>query len=340
MVKYSVIVPVFNRPEEIEELLKSLKEQSYTNFEIIVIEDGSAETCEGIVKQYANDLDIKYYYKNNSGPGDSRNVGMSKASGQYLIFFDSDCIIPPDYFERVENYLASDRLDAFGGPDNAHISFTGIQKAINYAMTSVITTGGVRGKKNKLDNFQPRSFNMGISRNVYEKVGGFCNIHPGEDPDLSYRIMDAGFKVGLIKEAFVYHKRRIDFSKFVKQVYKFGVVRGILIKWYPDKFKITYTFPTLFLLFSLLLIVLSVSFSVIYSTPLLLIAVVIFIDALAKTKKLCISLLAIVASFIQLYCYGYGFLRSAVNVLILKKDERKVFSKFFFNGKETVSDKQ
>lgn len=330
MVKYSVIVPVFNRPDEMDELLKSLKKQSYSNFEIIIIEDGSTETCDEIAKLYSNELDIKYYYKDNSGPGDSRNTGMTMASGQYFIFFDSDCIIPPRYFEIVENYLSTDRLDAFGGPDNAHKSFTNIQKAINYSMTSVITTGGVRGKKNKMDNFQPRSFNMGINRKVYEKIGGFSNIHPGEDPDLSYRIMNDGFKIGLIKEAFVYHKRRIDFSKFVKQMYKFGVVRGILIKWYPDKFKLTYTFPALFLLLSLLLIILSIYFSVFFSAPLLLISVIIFMDALIKTKNLYISLLAVLASFIQLYSYGYGFLKSTIKILILKKDERKVFSAFFF----------
>lgn len=335
-IKFSIIIPVYNRPQEINELLESLTKQTNNDFELIIIEDGSTIKCDEQVDEYKHQLDIKYYYKDNSGPGDSRNVGMSKASGQYLIFFDSDCIIPPNYFENVENHLAKESLDTFGGPDNAHSSFTNIQKAINYSMTSVITTGGVRGKKNKLDNFQPRSFNMGISREVFEKIGGFSDIHPGEDPDLSYRIMNAGFKVGLIEDAFVYHKRRIDFSKFVKQVYKFGVVRAILIKWYPDKFKITYTFPSLFLMFSIILIVLSATISAFYTIPFLIITLVFLFDSLIKTKNLLISLLSIIAGFLQLYSYGYGFINSTVKILIFKKDERKVFDNFFFNKKITT----
>uniref|UniRef100_UPI00356B5772 glycosyltransferase n=1 Tax=Ancylomarina sp. TaxID=1970196 RepID=UPI00356B5772 len=257
MPKYSVIIPIYNRPDEAKELLASLAKQTYKNFDILMIEDGSTEDCSDIVKHYSNELDIKYHFKANSGPGDSRNVGMRMATGDFLIFFDSDCIIPPQYFEEVEKHLAQTPLDAFGGPDSAHESFSKVQKAINYAMTSIITTGGIRGKKNKLDQYQPRSFNMGISQAVYKKVGGYTDVTPGEDPDLSYRIMNAGFRVGLIEDAYVFHKRRIDFSKFIKQVYKFGVMRPVLIKWYPDKFKLTYTIPALFLLGSLLLVILA-----------------------------------------------------------------------------------
>jgi len=331
MPKYSVIVPIFNRPNEAEELLESLAKQTYKDFDIIIIEDGSQDTCEDIVKRYANDLDIKYHFKSNSGPGDSRNVGMTMATGDYLIFFDSDCIIPPQYFGEVEKHLAETPLDAFGGPDSAHVSFSNVQKAINYAMTSIITTGGIRGKKNKLDQYQPRSFNMGISQEVYKTVGGYTDVTPGEDPDLSYRIMNAGFRVGLIEKAYVYHKRRIDFSKFIKQVYKFGVMRPVLVKWYPDKFKLTYTFPTLFLLFSLFLVALTIAISPLFLSPLAFIAIILFIESLIKTKSLSISLLAILASFIQLYAYGYGFLKSAILILLLKKEERKVFDSFFFD---------
>ncbi|MBN4071416.1 glycosyltransferase, partial [Crocinitomix catalasitica] len=242
-----MIVPVYNRPVEVAELLSTLVEQTFKEFDILIIEDGSTEDCKAIVNQFSDRLDIKYFFKDNSGPGESRNFGMEKAEGDYMIFFDSDCLIPPNYFDEVEKYLAGQPLDCWGGPDDAHPSFTTIQKAINYSMTSVITTGGVRGKENRLDNFQPRSFNMGISQEVYKKVGGFGDIHPGEDPDLSYRIMDAGFKTGLIKDAVVFHKRRIDLQKFVKQVYKFGVVRVILMKWFPNKTKLTYFLPTSFL---------------------------------------------------------------------------------------------
>ena len=331
MPKYSIIIPIYNRPDEAEELLKSLARQTYKNFDIIMIEDGSTEDCSAIVKSYANDLDIKYHFKANSGPGDSRNVGMSMATGDYLIFFDSDCIIPPQYFEEVEKHLAKTHLDAFGGPDSAHESFSKVQKAINYAMTSIITTGGVRGKKNKLDQYQPRSFNMGISQAVYQKVGGYTDVTPGEDPDLSYRIMNAGFKVGLIEDAYVFHKRRIDFSRFIKQVYKFGVMRPVLIKWYPDKFKLTYTIPSLFLLFSLFLIVLAIAINPIFLSPLAFITIILFIESLIKTKSLSISILAILASFIQLYSYGYGFMKSAFYILLLKKEERIVFDSFFFD---------
>jgi len=331
MPKYSVIIPIYNRPDEAEELLASLAKQTYKNFDILMIEDGSTQDCSEIVKSYSNNLDIKYHFKANSGPGDSRNVGMSMATGDYLIFFDSDCIIPPQYFEEVEKHLAHTPLDAFGGPDSAHPDFCKFQKAVNYAMTSIITTGGVRGKKSKLDQFQPRSFNMGISQAVYKKVGGYTDVTPGEDPDLSYRIMNAGFQVGLIEKAYVFHKRRVDFSKFIKQVYKFGVMRPVLIKWYPDKFKLTYTIPSLFLLFSLLLLLLTFVISPIFLSPLAFLAIILFIESMIKTKSLSISLLAVLASFIQLYSYGYGFLKSAILILGLKKEERIVFDNFFFD---------
>ncbi|MDE5422934.1 glycosyltransferase [Ancylomarina sp. DW003] len=331
MPKYSIIIPIYNRPDEAEELLASLAKQNYKNFDVLMIEDGSTEDCSEIVKNYAKDLDIKYHFKANSGPGDSRNVGMSMATGEYLIFFDSDCIIPPQYFEEVEKQLAETPLDAFGGPDSAHPDFSKFQKAVSYAMTSIITTGGVRGKKSKLDQFQPRSFNMGISQAVYKKVGGYTDVTPGEDPDLSYRIMNAGFKVGLIEKAYVFHKRRIDFSKFIKQVYKFGIMRPVLIKWYPDKFKLTYTFPSLFLLGSLLLLLLAILINPIFLSPLVFIAIILFLESMIKTKSLSISFLAVLASFIQLYSYGYGFLKSAILILGLKKEERLVFDNFFFD---------
>ena len=339
MPKYSIIIPIYNRPNEAEELLESLAKQTYKNFDILMIEDGSTEDCSSIVNNYANKLDIKYHFKANSGPGDSRNVGMEMATGEYLIFFDSDCIIPPQYFLEVEKQLALTPLDAFGGPDSAHESFSKVQKAINYAMTSIITTGGIRGKKNKLDQYQPRSFNMGISKEVYKKVGGYTDVTPGEDPDLSYRIMNAGFKVGLIENAYVFHKRRIDFSKFIRQVYKFGVMRSILIKWYPDKFKLTYIIPSLFLLGSLLLILLAVAINPIFISPLAFVAIILFVESMLKTKSLSISLLAIIASFIQLYSYGYGFLKSAFLILVLKKEERIVFDSFFFDKSKRPSKK-
>ena len=329
--KYSIIIPVLNRPEEIRELLESLSHQEINSFELIVIEDGSTLKCNNIVEEYQSKLDIKYYFKANSGPGDSRNYGMNKASGEYFIFFDSDCLIPENYFSSLDIELGNRPLDAFGGPDSASASFSNTQKAINYAMTSFFTTGGIRGGKKQLDKFQPRSFNMGFTREVYDRIGGFVDIHPGEDPDLSYRIMDAGFRVGLVSEAYVYHKRRIDFCQYFKQVYKFGVVRVILNKWHPSKSSIIYFFPSLFVL-AIACLLIAVQISAFSLIPIGLFSSVIFIDAVVKTKSLGIAAKSIVASFIQLSGYGLGFLKSFFLIKVLGKQERVVFPSFFFEN--------
>lgn len=330
--KFSVVVPVYNRPQEVRELLSSLAEQTQKDFEILIVEDGSTDPCKEVVDMYSQQLDISYFFKENSGPGDSRNFGMEKASGEYVVLFDSDCIIPSDYFTNVTEYLSKDSLDAFGGPDDEHPSFSNIQKAINYAMTSFITTGGIRGRKKQLDKFQPRSFNMGIRKNVIDEIGGFSDIHPGEDPDLSYRIMAAGKRVGLIPNAKVFHKRRIDFGKFAKQVYKFGVVRIILGKWHPGTLKLVYFLPTVFFLGSIILILLAVILSPIFLIPLALVALLVFIESLLKSKNISIAITAVVAAFIQLYCYGFGFLKSFFKIKVLGGEERKVLPSFFFRS--------
>lgn len=327
---YSVIVPVFNRPQEVEELLDSLAKQTFKNFEVVLIEDGSTERCDAIAQRYSQTLDIQYHYKRNTGPGDSRNYGMELAKGDYLLFFDSDCVIPPQYLQVLDEYLKHNPLDCFGGPDNAHESFSDVQKAINYSMTSFFTTGGIRGRKKQLDKYQPRSFNMGFSRAVYQKVGGFGEIHPGEDPDLSYRILKAGFKVGLVSDAFVYHKRRIDFNKFWQQVYKFGVVRVILMKWHPESKKIVYWLPTAFLLSMGFLLLFVLFISLYFLLFLLAYCLLIFVDAFSQTKSPGIAAMAIVASFIQLFGYGYGFLKAFIKINLQGQDERKAFAKFFF----------
>ncbi len=327
---FSVIVPVYNRPQEMAELLESLSGQSLKNFELIVVEDGSKDSSETIVNQYTSLFPIQYFYKENSGPGDSRNFGMTKAKGKYFVFFDSDCVLPLNYFKKLYNSLSINPLDVYGGPDNAHESFTDVQKAINYAMTSVFTTGGIRGKKNTLDTYQPRSFNMGFTQEVYGKIGGFSDIHPGEDPDLSYRIIKAGFTSGLIEEAQVFHKRRIDFGKFYKQVYKFGVVRNVLMKWYPEYNKLVYFFPTLFLLGSSCLLLLSFIIGKVALLPLLGLSILFFTDSLFKTKSPKIAFIAVYASFVQLWGYGYGFLEGYVKLHVMKGEEREVFKAFFF----------
>jgi glycosyltransferase involved in cell wall biosynthesis len=331
LAKFSVIVPVYNRPFEMQGLLKSLSLQMLKDFEVIVVEDGSDHKSDSVIESFKDQLTIKYFFKNNSGPGDSRNFGIEQASGDYLIFFDSDCIVPKEYFLVLDREQNKRKLDAFGGPDNAHESFSETQKAINYAMTSFFTTGGIRGGKRQLDKFQPRSFNMGMSREVYNKVGGFGDIHPGEDPDLSYRIMDAGFKVGLITEAFVYHKRRIDFNKFTTQVYKFGVVRVILNKWHPKRKSLVFYLPSVFLICSFVLILGSAyTLSILGLFPLGLFALLLMIDSLRLTRSISISLKAVYASFLQLYAYGFGFLKSLIQIWIMNRAERIAFPSFFF----------
>ena len=246
---FSLIIPVYNRPDEIDELLESLVLSDYDKpFEVVIVEDGSSIPCKNNLEKFVNKLDISYYFKENSGPGDSRNFGMKKAKGDYFLIFDSDCIIPKEYLSEVSKNLQNVYVDCFGGPDKALDSFSDIQKAINFAMTSFLTTGGIRGGSEQIDKFQPRSFNMGLSKKAFEASGGFGNIHPGEDPDLSIRLWNLGFETKLFSSAFVYHKRRIDWDKFSIQVTKFGKARPILNSWYPKYSKITYFFPSAFII--------------------------------------------------------------------------------------------
>ncbi|MBT8294179.1 MAG: glycosyltransferase, partial [Eudoraea sp.] len=255
---FSFIIPVYNRPNEIRELLESLSHQTYPkSFEIVIVEDGSTISSEAEILAFRDRLDIRYLKKENSGPGDSRNFGMQRAKGNYFIVLDSDCILPRQYLIEAEKSLTADYAHCYGGPDAAHKSFSNVQKAINYAMTSIFSTGGIRGGSSSVDKFQPRSFNMGISKEAFEKSGGFGNIHPGEDPDLSMRLWEKGYETKLIREAFVYHKRRISFNKFFLQVKKFGMVRPILNNCHPGSSRVFYWFPSLFcigLIFSIILL--------------------------------------------------------------------------------------
>ena len=329
---FSFIVPVYNRPDEIDELLESLTKFNATAlFEVVVVEDGSSLPCKDIVEKYANRLEIVYYFKPNSGPGDSRNYGMKLAKGDYFIILDSDCILPPDYLSNVEQSLKEEFVDCFGGPDAALDSFSDIQKAINFTMTSFLTTGGIRGGSEKVDKFQPRSFNMGLSKKAIEDSNGFGNIHPGEDPDLSIRLWNLGFKTKLIKSAVVFHKRRISWEKFQIQVNKFGKARPILNSWYPEHKKITFWFPTLFLLgfiFSVLLTFFNLPFFLaLYGFYFLLL----FITSLLFNKKLKIALYSLWATVIQFYGYGKGFLLSYYRISILKQKPQEAFPELFFN---------
>ena len=334
---FSIIIPVYNRPDEINELLESLLQSTYTDdYEIVIVEDGSTITCEEVVAKYSNSLNISYYYKENSGPGDSRNFGMKKAKGDYFIIFDSDCIIPKQYLKEVEKELKSNYVDCFGGPDKALKSFSNIQKAINFAMTSFLTTGGIRGGSEKLNKFQPRSFNMGISKKAFIDSNGFGNIHPGEDPDLSIRLWKLGYETRLFSSAYVYHKRRIDWDKFSIQVSKFGKARPILNSWYPEYSKITYWFPSLFVLGFLVSFVLlfalfdwALKFYFAYF-------VLIFIVSSIQNRNPLIGILSIVAVWKQFFGYGFGFLKSFFKINILKKEPQVAFPELFFKINSNV----
>jgi glycosyltransferase involved in cell wall biosynthesis len=309
--KFSIIIPVYNRPQEIEELLNSCSQQSFQNeFEIIVVEDGSNIKCEDIVDQYKSKLKIKYFFKENSGAGDSRNYGMQQASGNYCIILDSDVLLPTHYLEEVYKTLQSNFTDCFGGPDAAHESFTPIQKAINYSMTAVLTTGGIRGKKTAVGKFQPRSFNMGISKKAFQASNGFSKMKYGEDIDLSLRLIDLGFESQLIENALVYHKRRSTFKQFLNQTYNFGTARPILNRKYPSTTKITYWFPSLFIIGLVIatIALLNGYWQLLAIYKIYFIALL--IDSSLQNKSSKVGFLSTITTLIQFFGYGTGFLKS------------------------------
>lgn len=322
---------MFDRPDEIRELLQSMT--GFTSdlpFEVVIVEDGSTNDAKEVVGHFKQQLNISYFYKENSGPGDSRNYGMRHAKGNYFIILDSDVIMPPNYLEVVYKALKEHYLDCFGGADAAHESFSDLQKAINYSMTSLLTTGGIRGSKSAVQEFEPRSFNMGIAKKVFEATGGFGKIHPGEDPDLSWRIKKAGFTTGFIPGAAVFHKRRISWAKFRKQVTKFGLVRPILNKWHPESKKITFWFPTLFIAgvdIAIILLFFNINW------PMALVGVylgLIFLDSSIKNKSFSIGAMSVVATLVQFYSYGIAFFRSSWLIGMQGKDPKKVFPHLFF----------
>ncbi|RYD99353.1 MAG: glycosyltransferase [Sphingobacteriales bacterium] len=325
----SLIVPVYNRPQEVEELLGSLLLQSNKDFEVVIVEDGSSLPCAEVVDRYADKLRISYYTKPNSGPGQSRNYGAARAKGNYFIFLDSDCVIPEDYTKAVYLSLEQQYVDAFGGPDAAHENFTDFQKAINYSMTSVITTGGIRGGGEKMDKFFPRSFNMGYSKAVFEQTGGFGKVRFGEDIDMSIRILSNGFTTRLIREAFVYHKRRSTFRQFFKQVHNSGIARINLNKRHPGTLKLVHALPAVFTLGVVFLMIAAI-FCWWFILPLLFFFLVIFADASLRNKSLKIGWLSMWVSFVQLTGYGSGFIIAFIRRHILGQDEFASFEKTFY----------
>ena len=327
--RYSVIIPVYNRPDEADELLQSLTRQSFKDFEVIIVEDGSSVPCKDVAERYQNILDIRYYAKPNSGPGQTRNYGAERSQGEYLIILDSDCILPEGYFAAVEEELQKAPTDAFGGPDRAHVSFTDIQKAINYSMTSFFTTGGIRGGKKKMDKFYPRSFNMGVRREVYETLGGFSRMRFGEDIDFSIRIFKGGYACRLFPGAWVYHKRRTDLKKFFKQVHNSGIARINLYKKYPESLKTVHLLPAAFTL-GVAVLLAGAPFCLYSLLPIALYALLVCTDSTLRNKSLRIGVYSIATAFIQLVGYGTGFWRAWWNRCICGKDEFEAFKKNFY----------
>jgi len=327
--KYSLIVPVYNRPEEVQELLDSLLQQTFPDYEIILVEDGSQDTCEAAVNNAQGKLPVRYFTKPNSGPGTTRNFGADKAAGEWYIFLDSDVWVPPAYLDQVDAFMEANQVDAFGGPDRAHPNFSPIQKAINYAMTSFFTTGGIRGGAEKMDKFYPRSFNMGVHESVMNATGGFSAMRFGEDLDFSLRILAHGFKTALIPDAFVYHKRRTHFKAFFKQVYNSGIARINLYLLYPASLKPVHALPSAFVLGHLLLLLLGL-FNSYLPLILLLFPLVISLDALRQSGELKVALLAVPAAYVQLLGYGTGFLHAVWRRLVLRKGPFAAFQKKFY----------
>ena len=317
MPRFSVIVPVYNRIGEVEDLLKSLAEQSCKDFEVVLVEDGSTERCDQVARKYAEKVDVKYFYKENEGRSIARNYGLERAAGDYFVFFDSDCVIPPDYFATLSRSLDENPLDCFGGPDAAHDSFTDMQKAINFSMTAFLTTGGIRGGRVQLEKFVPRTFNMGYSRKVWETVGGFREMF-SEDIDMSTRVRKAGFSIGLVREAYVYHKRRVNLRLFARQIYVFGMSRITLYLLYPESLKVVHWLPAVFVLGTTAMILLSIFWNVWAIAPLVAYLLALFATALASTRSLKIACMGVVAAIVQLGGYGIGFLKAFTWKVLLR----------------------
>ena len=329
MKKFSFIIPVYNRPEELQELLSTIAEQIISDFEVIVVEDGSDNTSELVCAEFADRMPLQYIVQKNSGPGPARNTGASNANGKWLIFLDSDCLLPSDYIEKVINGIKSAEFDCFGAPDKAHDSFSTIQKAIGYAMSSILTTGGIRGAKKSLDVFYPRSYNLGVKRNVFNLLGGFSDMRFGEDLDFSMRLLEKGYSTQLLNDAYVYHKRRTKFRSFFKQVFNSGMARINLEMRHPNTIKLVHWLPSLFALGYVGIIIIACFFHL-WLLLLLVFPVVIFIHAMFSTKEFRTSFLAVVASFIQLFGYGLGFLKAFILRKVLKKGESFSFKRNFY----------
>ena len=359
IMKYSFIIPVYNRPDEVDELLDSLTRQAFDDFEVVIVEDGSAVKCDDVCAKYKDRLLLRYYYKENSGPGMTRNYGAERAEGEYLIILDSDVVLPESYLKAVDEELRREPCDAFGGADASHPSFTPVQKAISYSMTSFFTTGGIRGGKKKLDKFYPRSYNMGVNRKVYLNMRGFSRMRFGEDVDFSYRLVENKYTTRLFPDAWVWHKRRTDFRKFFRQVFNSGIARINLEKRHPGSMKLVHMLPMVFTVGVICCMLFIIAGAGLYiwgkcfgasgmllkddmrqcvgfmlcmlgAMPLLFYSLLIFLDSTLRSHSVRVGLLSIPAAFTQLMGYGLGFIKAWWKRMVLKQDEFQAFEKTFY----------
>lgn len=325
----SFVVPVYNRPDELRELLSSMTRlEGSIPFEVVVVDDGSKPGCDEVMREFPG-MNIHYYYKENTGPGDSRNYGMKRASGNYFIILDSDCLLSAHYLLAVKESLNAEYVDCFGGPDAAHSNFNLRQKAISFVMTSFWTTGGIRGNKRKLKPYEPRSFNMGMSKKAFEISGGFGNLHPGEDPELVQRLWDLGFKTKYIERALVYHKRRITWSSYARQIYKFGLARSILNVKKPKYASWVFWLPIFVVLLGLTSLILGLlgCFNMLYFV--LAYAIFLAFAGMLNLKSFRALFMIPFVFAIQSIAYAIGFIRGWFYLSVLHCDPHKKFPQMF-----------
>lgn len=344
MMKYTVIVAVYNRVDEVQELLQSAEKLDFDrkNFEFLFVDDGSKDSFQQFIENYKSEsgLNIRAIYQENKGPGEARNNGMKNAQGEYFLYVDSDCMFPPHWLKEIDIEVVKNNFDAFGGPDTFHPSFSPLLKAINYSMTSLIGTGGTRGNKKSVGKFYPRSFNMGIHRKIFENIGGMNKLRHGQDMDFSQRIYDAGYKVGLIPNAFVYHKRRTSLSKFYRQIFNWGVARINLAQKHPAMLKPVHLLPAMVVLgivvLALFTLLVPSTAKILWSITGIGFALIIlwaFFEALIKYKSLAAALLSPITLNIQVFAYGFGLIKALWQTKILGKEEARGFVKGYYGKK-------
>lgn len=338
---FSVIIPTFNRRDEVHDLLISLQKQTFDHqrFEVIIVDDGSTDGTNHLVESMRSSVDfrLRFFQQDHAGPGLARNLGMTQAAGEYFLFIDSDCLADERWLEGLANAIEQEQPLAFGGPDGVLPEFSPLQKAIDYAMTSFLTTGGMRGHTRKrLAKFYPRSYNMGIHRSIFAKLGGMNNLRHGQDLEFSRRIVASGAKVIYIPAAIVYHKRRTSLQKFFRQIFNWGVARINLTKIDQAILEPLHFMPAVGADTFIVLTILAPFCRIcrylwlLSSGAGLLILGVIVIDAYRRYRQVKPALLAPLVALTQVFAYGFGFTAAYIWRIILGKEEFTGFVKRYY----------